>query len=59
MPRRFLTGLRNLFSLYRPLVDHRRLFDNSFHAPFCITEEREGQLLVHVKETLDAIPSIL
>ena len=57
--RRFFLGLRNLFSLYRPLVDHWRLFDNSFLTPLCLAEEREGKLLVHVEDTFDAIQSLL
>jgi predicted ABC-type ATPase len=57
--RRFFAGLRNLFALYRPLLDHWRLFDNSFPAPLCVAEERDGQLLVHVKETFDAVRAVL
>ena len=54
--RRFTVGLRNLFHLYRPLVDHWRLFDNSGPEPFCVAEEKEGMLLVHVPSFFDSLP---
>lgn len=54
--RRFFTGLRNLFSLYRPLVDHWRLFDNSSAEPLCIAEDQAGALRVHVPALFDKLP---
>lgn len=54
--RRFLPGLQNLFTLYRPLVDHWRLFDNSGIEPLCIAEEASGRLLVHVPALFDKLP---
>ncbi len=54
--RRFTVGLRNLFHLYRPLVDHWRLFDNSGQEPVCVAEEKEGMLLVHVPSFFDSLP---
>lgn len=39
--RRFLLGIRNLAELYRPLVDHWRLFDNTFDQPHLIVEEED------------------
>ena len=57
--RRFLLGLRNLFSLYRPLVDHWRIFDNSGPRPLCVAEEREGVLIVHVPADFDNIQAKL
>lgn len=57
--RRFFIGLRNLFTLYRPLLDHWRLFDNSLIPPLCIAEERDGREIVHVEDTFDAIRALL
>jgi predicted ABC-type ATPase len=37
--RRFLVGLKNLFSLYRPFIHHWRIFDNSDTEPVCTAEE--------------------
>ena len=54
--RRFLLGLQNLFTLYRPLVDHWRLFDNSGPQPLCLAEEQSGRLLVHVPALFDKLP---
>ena len=42
-----------MFLLYRPLVDHWRIFDNSGAAPLCVAEERDRTLQVHVTETFD------
>jgi predicted ABC-type ATPase len=53
--RRFSVGLRNLFSLYRPLIDHWRVFDNSGLIPLCLAEERDGELLIHVATSFDMI----
>lgn len=54
--RRFMLGLKNLLALYRPLVDHWRLFDNSGAQPLCIAEETRGELLVHVPSLFDNLP---
>jgi len=57
--RRFLLGVRNLFGIYRPLLDHWRIFDNSGTQPFCVAEEKEGTLLVHVPALFDTLRSQL
>ena len=54
--RRFVAGLRNLFTLYRPLVDHWRIFDNSEDSPFCIAEELNGTTFIHVPTLFDKLP---
>lgn len=57
--RRFLLGLRNLFGIYRPLLDHWRIFDNSGIEPLCIAEEKDGVLLVHAPTLFDSLRSKL
>jgi predicted ABC-type ATPase len=57
--RRFHLGLRNLFSIYRPLVDHWRIFNNSAPSPLCVAEEKQGELLIHLPETFDIIQAQL
>jgi len=54
--RRFTVGLRNLFWLYRPLLDHWRLFDNSGPQPVCVAEEKDGHLRVHIASFFDSLP---
>lgn len=44
--RRFLSGMRNLFRLYRPLADVWRLYDGSRLPPEVICEEEDGKLHV-------------
>jgi predicted ABC-type ATPase len=44
--RRFQLGIRNLATLYRPLLDHWRLYDNTFARPHLIVEEEDGDLRV-------------
>ncbi len=40
--RRFHLGIRNLATLYRPLLSHWRLYDNTFDQPHLVAEEQEG-----------------
>ena len=40
--RRFHLGVRNLVTLYRPLVNWWRLFDNTYEKPHPVAEEKEG-----------------
>jgi len=40
--RRFQLGLRNLITLYRPLLDEWRLYDNSGDYPELVVQEKEG-----------------
>ena len=54
--RRFTLGLHNLFHLYRPLLHHWRVFDNSGDHPVCVAEERDGEFLVHVRSCFDSLP---
>ncbi len=44
--RRFHLGVRNLAALYRPLLDHWRLYDNTFEQPHLVAEEKNGVLQV-------------
>jgi len=44
--RRFHLGIRNLAELYRPLLDHWRLYDNTGRQPHPVAEEKEGVLVV-------------
>lgn len=44
--RRFHRSIRNLFGLYRPLLDSWYLFDNSTDVPRLIAKEKDGQLTV-------------
>ncbi|HEY8991588.1 MAG TPA: AAA family ATPase [Luteolibacter sp.] len=44
--RRFHLGIRNLATLYRPLLDHWRLYDNTFARPHLVAEEEDGDLRV-------------
>lgn len=48
--RRYFAGLRNFFSLYRPLVDAWRMYDNSMRAGYeLIASQSEGTPL-HVEQ---------
>ena len=44
--RRFHLGIRNLAELYRPLLDHWRLYDNTGRQPYPVAEEKNGVLAV-------------
>ena len=44
--RRYDRGLRNLFDLYRPLLDEWMLLDNSESAIVPVAKETQGNLLV-------------
>jgi len=44
--RRFQLGIRNLAELYRPLLDHWRLYDNTGQQPHLVAEEKDGVLAV-------------
>ena len=44
--RRFHKGLKNLFTLYRPLLDTWELFDNSETTPVTVAREEFGKLTV-------------
>lgn len=42
--RRYVAGVRNLFEVYRPLVDSWALFDNSKRVPYPFAKETDGKL---------------
>lgn len=44
--RRFHLGVRNLATLYRPLLDHWRLYDNTYDQPHLVAEEEYGRLKI-------------
>lgn len=44
--RRFVSGLKNLFRLYRPLVDVWWLYDASQLPPLVVAQEEDGQLRI-------------
>jgi hypothetical protein len=44
--RRFHLGIRNLATLYRPWLNHWRLYDNTFDQPHLVAEEQNGVLTV-------------
>jgi hypothetical protein len=44
--RRFHLGVRNLAMLYRPLLNHWRLFDNTKPVPNLVAEEQDGRFSV-------------
>ena len=45
--RRFRRTLTNLFTLYRPLLDTLRVFDNSTRQPRLIFEDEDGRTIVY------------
>ncbi len=47
--RRYEAGVRNLFQLYRPLLDGWLLYDGSRLPPKLIATEVQGRLTVHLK----------
>ena len=53
--RRFQLGIRNLAELYRPLVDHWRLYDNTGGHPHFVAEEERGKLRVGDADRLEFI----
>jgi predicted ABC-type ATPase len=44
--RRFHLGIRNLATLYRPWLNHWRLYDNTFDQPHLVAEEQDGTLTI-------------
>ena len=44
--RRFHLGVRNLAELYRPLVNHWRLYENTGKEPHLVAEEEDGRFSV-------------
>ena len=44
--RRFHLGIRNLATLYRPLIDYWRLFENTHDTPHLVAEEKDGVLTI-------------
>jgi len=44
--RRFHLGVRNLATLYRPLLSHWRLYDNTYAKPYLVVEEEDGELAI-------------
>jgi len=44
--RRFHLGVRNLATLYRPLLSWWKLYDNTFPEPHLVAEEKEGAFVV-------------
>jgi predicted ABC-type ATPase len=59
--RRFCRTLRNLFSLYRPLLDTLRLFDNSTNVPRLVFEDENRKTIVYdtkcYKQVLHSVKS--
>lgn len=56
--RRYQAGVRNLFRLYRPILDHWLLFDASQLPPKLIAIEEGGQLVVKRKELYRQIETL-
>jgi predicted ABC-type ATPase len=53
--RRFQLGIRNLAELYRPLIDHWRLYDNTGGRPHLVVEEKDRVLRVADAPRLEVI----
>ena len=53
--RRFHKGLRNLFKLYRPVLDSWTLFDNSGVPPHLVARDKLGKLDIVDQELFDRI----
>lgn len=49
--RRFKSGIRNLFSVYKPLLDSWSIWDASKNPPSKIATESAGRLIVHNRKT--------
>ena len=45
--RRYASGLKNLFQLYRPLADVLRLYDAAFLPPQVVSHEEKGDLKIY------------
>ena len=56
--RRFYKGLRNLFKLYRPVLDSWTIFDNSGVLPHPIAREEVGELRVFDQDLFDKISEV-
>lgn len=44
--RRFHLGVRNLATLYRPLIDHWKLYDNTWPEPHLVAQEQDGHFSI-------------
>lgn len=55
--RRFHLGLRNLAELYRPLLHHWRLYNNTGHHPHFVAEEKDGAFAIADPASLAKIES--
>jgi predicted ABC-type ATPase len=53
--RRFDRSLRNLFSLYRPLLDTLHFFDNSSDAPRLIFKDEAGRTTINDTELYERL----
>ncbi|MBX3749426.1 MAG: zeta toxin family protein [Opitutaceae bacterium] len=53
--RRFHLGVRNLVTLYRPVLDWWRIYDNSGGTPLLLVEEKDGVLKIMDRERLDLV----
>jgi predicted ABC-type ATPase len=53
--RRFAAGLRNLFGLYRPLLDGWSLYDGSTFPPRLIATEKHGKMQVAQAKLFDQV----
>lgn len=56
--RRFHKGIRNLFTLYRPILDSWILFDNTASVPRIIAKEEVGELCVVNKDLFAKVSKI-
>lgn len=45
--RRYASGLKNLFQLYRPLANVLRLYDAAFLPPQVVSHEEKGDLKIY------------
>lgn len=57
--RRFYRGIKNLFTIYRPLLNLWILFDNSREIPKLIAKEINGQLEVKDQLSFDTIQKMV
>jgi predicted ABC-type ATPase len=53
--RRFYKGIKNLFKLYKPVLDSWTLFDNSGNIPHEIAQEEGGKIEIFDQELYDKI----
>ena len=56
--RRFTSGLRNFFGVYRPLVDVWSLYDNSSGAPALIAGGRGSDELIHDQQRWELLRAV-